>query len=75
MTELNKVNQCYKQIIVDAVKLKKENETRMMYVEAERVMSTENDRVYDLAMQEKNESSTLLSQGRVLLVSVSNIIA
>lgn len=71
LTELKKVNKAYKQIIIAAVQGKKENETMMKDIEAERVKAVENDRLYELAMLGLRESSGALSKDREDMITSS----
>ena len=72
LAELKKLNQAYKEIIVSAVKGKRDNEIMMVKVEEERTTASENDKIYELAMQDKRESSTALSNGQKALIAISS---
>lgn len=69
LAELKTLNVAYKQIIIAAVNCKKDNEEMMKQLEAERTKASENNRLYEVAMQGLKDSSTSLSQDHCSIIA------
>ena len=73
LAELKKMNQYYKEVIVEMVNLKTRNEKTMLEIEEERAKAVENERVYELALQEMRGSSMSVSSARTSRISSASL--
>ena len=65
LAELKKMNQYYKDVIVEMINLKNRNEKMMLEIEEERAQAIENERIYETALRELRGSSVSVSKARM----------